>query len=262
MGFGEKLQRMRKEKGLSQEALAEMLGVSRQAISKWESGGSYPEMSHLITLSEIFGVTLDSLVKDGEVREDGNNTMAVPFWVTRGRVYEYKSEKTLWGLPLVHVHIGFGMKKAKGIVAIGNVATGVVSVGLLAKGGVAIGCLSMGLVGMGCLTLGLLLAIGAIAVGTFSIGAIAIGVFALGAVAIGMFSTGALAVASHVAIGDHAYGHIAVGRVVRGVKTFVDNSPGGYAFSDINAKEVRDAILESYPYLWRWVVNLATWILG
>ena len=48
MDFGMKLQSLRKEKGLSQEALAEKLHVSRQAVSKWESGAGYPEMDKLI----------------------------------------------------------------------------------------------------------------------------------------------------------------------------------------------------------------------
>jgi transcriptional regulator with XRE-family HTH domain len=69
MKLYENLQRLRKGKGLSQEALAEMLGVSRQAISKWESGQSYPEMEKLITLSDFFGVTVDSLLKDDDGKE-------------------------------------------------------------------------------------------------------------------------------------------------------------------------------------------------
>ena len=56
MDFGMKLQSLRKEKGLSQEALAEKLHVSRQAVSKWESGAGYPEMDKLILISDLFGV--------------------------------------------------------------------------------------------------------------------------------------------------------------------------------------------------------------
>ena len=59
MDFGMKLQSLRKEKGLSQEALAEKLHVSRQAVSKWESGAGYPEMDKLILISDLFGVTID-----------------------------------------------------------------------------------------------------------------------------------------------------------------------------------------------------------
>ncbi|TCZ75685.1 XRE family transcriptional regulator [Paenibacillus albiflavus] len=64
MTFGEKLYKLRKEKGLSQEALAEKLHTSRQAISKWENGQGYPETEKLIMLGNIFGVSMDYLLKD------------------------------------------------------------------------------------------------------------------------------------------------------------------------------------------------------
>ena len=144
MKFGEKLQKLRKERGLSQEGLAEMLNISRQAISKWESGQSYPEMDKLINISDIFGVTLDSLIKDNEIQNDTQNTVAIPFWMSRGSVFEYKSKRIVFGQPLVHIHIGYGLKKAKGIIAIGNIATGVISIGFLAKGIISLGLLSLG----------------------------------------------------------------------------------------------------------------------
>lgn len=64
MTLSEKLYILRKKSGLSQEQLAEQLGVSRQAISKWESGQSVPESEKLILLSNYFEVTLDYLLKD------------------------------------------------------------------------------------------------------------------------------------------------------------------------------------------------------
>ena len=60
----EKLYTLRKKNNLSQEQLAEKLGVSRQAISKWESGASLPEIENLIMLSECFNVSIDYLVKE------------------------------------------------------------------------------------------------------------------------------------------------------------------------------------------------------
>jgi transcriptional regulator with XRE-family HTH domain len=256
MEFGSKLQKLRKDKGLSQEALAEMLGVSRQSVSKWESGGAYPEIEKLIILSEIFGVTLDSLVKGGEILKDEENPYAIPFWAVRGSVFEYKSHRTLFGLPLVHIHFGYGFKKAKGIIAIGNIASGVISIGMFSKGILAIGLFSMGIISIGCLSLGLLFALGSISIGIFSIGAVAVGIFSLGALSVGMFSAGALAAGSHIAIGDHAYGHIAVGRVAEGVRTFIDDSPRGQSFSMINAEEVKKAISEEYPNMWNWIIRL------
>lgn len=62
MTLGERIQRGRKEAGLSQEELAELLGVSRQAVSKWENDSGYPEMEKMIRLSQIYQVSLDYLV--------------------------------------------------------------------------------------------------------------------------------------------------------------------------------------------------------
>lgn len=62
MSFADNLQSIRKEKKLSQEELAEKIGVSRQAISKWEQGGSYPETEKLLILSQELNVSLDYLM--------------------------------------------------------------------------------------------------------------------------------------------------------------------------------------------------------
>ena len=64
MIFSEKLQLIRKNKGLTQEELAERLDVSRQAVARWESGQVYPDISNLIQISNLFNVTVDYLVKD------------------------------------------------------------------------------------------------------------------------------------------------------------------------------------------------------
>ena len=64
--LSEKLYMLRKNSGLSQEQLAEQLNVSRQAISKWESGTAVPESEKLITISNYFGVSVDYLLKDDE----------------------------------------------------------------------------------------------------------------------------------------------------------------------------------------------------
>ena len=64
MALSEKLYTLRKKSGLSQEQLAEQLSVSRQAISKWESGQSVPESDKLIVISNYFKVSLDYLLKE------------------------------------------------------------------------------------------------------------------------------------------------------------------------------------------------------
>ena len=64
--LSEKIRALRRRAGLSQEELAETVGVSRQAVSKWESGASVPELDKLVALSAFFGVTIDELTKDGD----------------------------------------------------------------------------------------------------------------------------------------------------------------------------------------------------
>ena len=64
MALAEKLYELRKKNGLSQEQLAEQLGVSRQAVSKWESGQSVPESDKMISISNYFHVSLDYLMKE------------------------------------------------------------------------------------------------------------------------------------------------------------------------------------------------------
>lgn len=64
MKLPEKIQRERKKMGLSQEKLAEKIGVSRQAITKWENGLASPELEKIVSLSECFKVSTDYLLKD------------------------------------------------------------------------------------------------------------------------------------------------------------------------------------------------------
>ena len=63
MAVGERISELRKRKEISQEKLAEMVGVSRQAVTKWENGNANPDTENLIRLAEIFGVSLDELCK-------------------------------------------------------------------------------------------------------------------------------------------------------------------------------------------------------
>ncbi len=73
MSFGENLQTIRKKNHLSQEGLAEMLGVSRQAVSKWELGEGYPEVDKLLLLSKKLNISIDSLLgaENAPVSEGG-----------------------------------------------------------------------------------------------------------------------------------------------------------------------------------------------
>lgn len=85
MEFNEKLQELRKKRGLTQEELASKLYVSRTAISKWESGRGYPSIESLRMISEFFSVSIDDLLSSNEVLNiaEENN---------------HKSEKHLTGL--------------------------------------------------------------------------------------------------------------------------------------------------------------------
>ena len=66
MEFNNKLYELRKQKGFSQEELANRLNVSRQTISKWEVGESTPDMEKLVAISDLFEVSLDELIKGEE----------------------------------------------------------------------------------------------------------------------------------------------------------------------------------------------------
>ena len=84
MKFCEKLQKLRKDIGYSQEQLADLLEVSRQSVSKWESGTTYPEMDKLLSLCKIFNVTLDDLtndnVTDKNIKERSKNNFSNLFY--------------------------------------------------------------------------------------------------------------------------------------------------------------------------------------
>lgn len=214
MTLGDKLSKKRKENNLTQEQLADILGVSRQAISKWESDLAYPETDKLIRISELFDCSLDYLLKDTEETENTQNIngFSLPL---KALLHERKSEKTIHGMPLWHIG-----KKARGFIAIGIDAQGVIAIGLNARGIVSLGLLSLGFLSFGMLSLGLIslgmLAIGILSAGTFAAGvfatgAICLGVISLGAVAIGDFSVGALAIGKYFALGDNARAMIALG---------------------------------------------------
>ena len=76
MEFNNKLYKLRKQKGFSQEELANRLNVSRQTISKWEVGESTPDMENLVAISELFEISLDELVLD-KVPEEADTSSQV-----------------------------------------------------------------------------------------------------------------------------------------------------------------------------------------
>ncbi len=209
MDFSHRLYELRRKAGLSQEELADLVGVTRQAVQKWEAGTSRPDMDNLTALAAYFNVTLDYLVlgKEGDVP-------LAPVQVIHnhyGGGYEFRSRATLFGLPLIHINVGFGFRAARGIIAIGNISVGVVSIGGVAVGVFSLGGLAIGLLfALGGLGVGAL-ALGGFALGVISIGGFAAGWLAWGGIALGKYAVGGVAVASEVAIGGAAYGPLAIG---------------------------------------------------
>ena len=268
MTTGQKIAALRRERGMTQDALAEALSVTRQAVSKWEADAALPETGKLLPLARLLGCTADYLLgsseaeagapqgapntatqssepkgapqgcesntAQGEPQEPAREKPAhdepaqkdaahdeaardepaqgrapfTPYWGLPRRYvwasdFEYKSKRTLFGLPLVHINGKWG-GTAKGVVAVGFKSCGVVSVGFLSMGVLSAGCLSLGAVSLGALALGVL-ALGAVSVGLLlALGAVAAGFVAYGAAAFGGFAAGAFACAKYVAVGDHA----------------------------------------------------------
>ena len=64
--IGQRIRRIRKAKSYSQEQLADKLGVARQTLSKWENGQAVPELGNLISLSNLYGITIDRIVKEDD----------------------------------------------------------------------------------------------------------------------------------------------------------------------------------------------------
>src|SRR5665647_2783791 len=112
MGFAENLKTIRQERHISQEELAEIIGVSRQAVSKWEQGSGYPEMEKLLVLSKDLNVSLDYLML-GEIKSTENNkTLSNNVIVPTGKItiksYDGKSIVNCYKVLASHV-----MYKAK-----------------------------------------------------------------------------------------------------------------------------------------------------
>lgn len=209
MTTGDKLSKLRKQNNYTQEQLADILGVSRQAISKWESDASYPETEKLISLSNLYHCSLDYLLKDEmETDNPGKNEKSVN--LQKHFYYEKTSAKKIKGVPLWHVNIGPG-RTAKGIIAVGLRAKGVISLGIASIGVISIGVASIGVLSIGIAALGIIAA-GNIAVGVIAMGAICVGIMTMGAISVGAFSGGAMAIGGYVAAGDYARGAIAIGQ--------------------------------------------------
>ena len=88
MNFSEKLKEIRKNEGLSQEQLAGKIGVSRQAITKWETGKGLPDVENMVIIAEIFKTTLDDLLNDSNARQKQDTPV-----YTSETIYDIDCEK-------------------------------------------------------------------------------------------------------------------------------------------------------------------------
>ena len=260
MTFCEKLTDLRRRSGMSQEQLADRLGVTRQSVSKWESGTAMPELVKLISLSDIFGVSVDYLVKDYLEEPEsagGGDDLSAQQAVrlekkvdeltnyVKGKVYRFDSKTRIFGLPLVSVRFGF---TRNGRVSIENVARGVIAIGNCAVGVVAIGIIGVGLLSFGVVSLGLL-ALGFVAAGLVSFGIAALGVLALGVSAVGVYSGGVAAIAARIAVAVSAVAPTAIGEHASGSHVLLWGD-------GLTAPEVRAFLLEHHPDLWQPLLDL------
>ncbi len=264
MTFGEKITKLRKEQNLTQEQLADILGVSRQSVSKWESNIAYPETDKLIRMGELFDCSMDYLLKeDIEEKTPPAKAEVVKEGFSLATLFrERKSEKLVFGMPLWHIG-----KHAHGFFALGMKASGVFALGFLSKGIVSFGILSLGLLSFGVLTLGLLaagtfavglFAMGAVAVGLIAIGAVALGIFSLGACSIGQFAIGAYAHGNYFAMGDHAVAKIAVGDS----KTVGQIFESSFLHAATDKTAITAMLTEYTPRILTWAKELALLFLG
>ena len=263
MTTGEKIAAERKKLNLTQQQFADSLGVTRQAVSRWESDAAFPETDKLISMSELFGCSIDYLIKyngDGRAAQSGKaedgETQAKPFiprcaGISNGLPYfEYKSKATLFGMPLLHVNIGLG-RVAKGVFSVGLVSLGIVSIGLVSVGVLAFGVIALALAACGAFSFGLV-ALGGVAVAVFiAFGGVAVGCCSFGGVAVGLFSFGGYADGRYVAIGGYAVGGITFGKT-HSEGTVISVLQETYALQ----KDEAFALMDGIPAFWSPLVSL------
>ena len=112
MNLGENLKKLRKEYNLSQEQLAEKLNISRQAISKWESGKAYLDIDNLILLRDIFNTTIDDLVLredkvyDNKIEVKYSNTDEINYCKENTTEKDYLSVDLMIGCTIIGMILG------------------------------------------------------------------------------------------------------------------------------------------------------------
>ena len=106
-----RLQKLRKEKGYSQEQLAEALGISRQAVSKWERAESSPDTDNLICLAKLYGVSLDELLSTDEsvkeIVENNEPEMVKEMIVKEHRKIKHLENLLIFAIVVIYFILGF-----------------------------------------------------------------------------------------------------------------------------------------------------------
>ena len=105
MTLGEKIVKQRKELNYTQEQFADILGVSRQSISKWESDITYPETEKLIELGKIFDCSMDYLLKEDVMEKDGAQT-SIFSEISKKAITPENKEKSKKILKIVGIILG------------------------------------------------------------------------------------------------------------------------------------------------------------
>lgn len=214
MTIGTKIYEYRKKSGMTQEELAERLGVTRQSVSKWESDCAIPETEKILEMCRLFNASADELLLGGAASSCGERAKPQKtfcFIKHEGLHVEYVSKTKIRGIPLLHVNFGAGVYRAKGIFAFGNIATGIVAGGLLSVGALSFGLLAAGIFAFGFTVFGLLAAAGAVAAGALAFGGAAIGIMSFGGFSAGYVAVGGAAFGRYAA-GGYAQGFLAAGR--------------------------------------------------
>ena len=106
MNMADRIQYLRKSKGISQEELADKVGVSRQAVSKWESEQSMPDLKKVIIMSELFEVTTDKEQKSKEFTSQvlyivSTAFAAIGLFCAFGEWYETQTMEAVWGAMII-----------------------------------------------------------------------------------------------------------------------------------------------------------------
>lgn len=193
--LGDFIYKLRKEKGYSQTDLANELGVSYKAVSKWETNDAKPKLNRLKDLAQVFDISVDELIncrqdEKGAGKQDTDKSSLLGIIGTSSKSkkhYEFTSEKkTKKGLPYLHINFGLDengkIRRAKGVIAIGIIAFGMISLGLIAVGNISLGAL----IAVGAVAAGVGVSVGGIAIGSVAIGGVAIGILSVGGLSIGV----------------------------------------------------------------------------